>query len=62
MKKTYLIFGSIFLLAFITMACESDNHQPEPNFITAKLNNEDWNGIPEIKLRKRYFNNIRYRI
>ncbi|WP_143815191.1 DUF6252 family protein [Maribacter sedimenticola] len=47
MKNTYLFFTAVFLIVVIMISCEKDNTS-EPDFISAKLENQNWDGRPEI--------------
>ena len=51
MKKTYLILTCmLFLLQGIFSCDTNNNNELEPNFISMKINEENWNGVPEISM------------
>ncbi len=50
MKKNNLILVSLLFLSFGIVSCDNDDNQDEPNFILSKINEVNWNGVPEINI------------
>jgi len=49
MKKNVSILVSILFLILGIISCDTNN-ELEPDFISAKINEENWNGFPEINI------------
>lgn len=49
MKKKYSILVVLLLLFLAIFSCDTHD-QLEPDFIAAKINKENWNGVPEINM------------
>ncbi len=52
MKKINLISFSLLLLTFGIFSCSDDDNLDEPDFISATINEEKWNGDPQITLNQ----------
>lgn len=50
MKKINLISFFLLLLSLGILSCNTDDNLDEPNFISAKINQENWSGVPEISI------------
>ncbi|PRX38733.1 hypothetical protein [Salegentibacter salegens] len=52
MKTSNLIASLILLLTFGMFSCSNDDDLDESDFISATINEERWNGTPEISLNQ----------
>lgn len=52
MKKINLISFFLLLLSLGILSCSNDDNLDEPNFISATINEEKWNGDPEISINQ----------
>nr|WP_298793842.1 DUF6252 family protein [uncultured Allomuricauda sp.] len=50
MKRIYLISGVLLFVFLGIVSCSKDDNQIEADFIVAKINSENWKGIPEVNL------------
>ncbi len=50
MKKLNLIPLLFLLFTFVLLSCSKDDDNTQPDFISAKINQENWNGDPEVYL------------
>ena len=52
MKKINLIWTFLLFLSLGFFSCNNDDDLDGPNFISSKINNVNWNGIPEININQ----------
>lgn len=50
MKRIYLISAVLLFVLGGIVSCSEDDNQNEADFIVAKINAENWKGIPEVNL------------
>lgn len=50
MKKFDFVLTVLFLLSFGITSCNDDDILDDPNFISSRINEVDWNGTPEISI------------
>jgi hypothetical protein len=52
MKKINLISVFLFLMSLGIFSCSNDDNQDERNFISSKINEVNWDGVPEISINQ----------
>ncbi|MBJ7882878.1 DUF6252 family protein [Gelidibacter salicanalis] len=50
MKKYNLILVLLLLISFVIISCGDDDNLDEPNYISSKIDEVNWDGVPEINI------------